>query len=147
VHGIDENDAQSWSPVQQWLLTLRKKGLSVLLIHHDNKSGGQRGTSGKEDILDTVIHLQKLKDATCSGAAFSTRFTKNRGFCPSPELAPSIKLVNANGGKQEWRCIVTNEEEKKKIALEMHQAGKSCRDIEKHLGVGKSTVSRWMQNT
>lgn len=91
--------------------------------------------------------MQKLKDATFSGAAFSTKFTKNRGFCPSPELAPSMKLVSTSEGKQEWYPVVTSEEEKRQLAFEMHQAGKSYRDIEKHLGIGKSTVSRWMQNT
>lgn len=146
MHGIDENDAQSWSPTQQWLLSLRKRGISVLLIHHDNKSGKQRGTSSKEDILDTVIHLQKLKDETCAGAAFSMQFTKNRGFCPYPELAPSIRLMKTGEGTQKWTCVINSDQEKKKKACEMHRAGKSCREIEEQLGVSKSTVNRWMQS-
>lgn len=49
-----ENDEDSWKLIQEWVLRLRSKGKSVLFIHHSNKSGSQRGTSKKEDILDTV---------------------------------------------------------------------------------------------
>ena len=50
-----EYDSDSWLPVQEWLLRLRSRGKSVLLIHHAGKSGQQRGTSRREDVLDTVI--------------------------------------------------------------------------------------------
>ena len=57
-----ENDAESWEEMQQWLLALRRRGVSVLLVHHDNRSGGQRGTSKKEDVLSTVIQLTRPTD-------------------------------------------------------------------------------------
>jgi putative DNA primase/helicase len=34
-----DNDAESWTPVQGWLLRLRRKGMSVLLVHHAGKGG------------------------------------------------------------------------------------------------------------
>lgn len=46
-----ENESESWTPVQGWLLCLRRAGKSVLLIHHSGKNGEQRGTSAREDIL------------------------------------------------------------------------------------------------
>ncbi len=39
-----ENEAESWRPVQEWLLSLRRRGISVLVVHHSGKNGGQRGT-------------------------------------------------------------------------------------------------------
>ena len=39
-----ENEAESWLPLQNWTLDLRRRGIAVLFIHHGNKSGGQRGT-------------------------------------------------------------------------------------------------------
>ena len=57
--GLKENEADSWTPVQNWLLAQRRQGKSVLVIHHGGKSGAQRGTSRKEDVLDTVIGLRK----------------------------------------------------------------------------------------
>ena len=37
-----ENEAESWIPLQQWALALRKQGKSVLFIHHAGKNGMQR---------------------------------------------------------------------------------------------------------
>ena len=65
------NDADSWLPIQTWALRLRAAGLSVLFIHHSGKNGGQRGTSAKEDILDTVIGLRRPSDYEATeGARF-----------------------------------------------------------------------------
>lgn len=57
--GGRENDEESWREVAVFLMTLRSRGISVVLIHHSGKSGAQRGTSKREDILDTVVHLRR----------------------------------------------------------------------------------------
>jgi hypothetical protein len=31
---IRDNDAESWGPIQEWLLKLRRRGMSVLIVHH-----------------------------------------------------------------------------------------------------------------
>ena len=38
-----ENEVESRLPVQQWVLSLRRRGISVLLIHHAGRNGEQRG--------------------------------------------------------------------------------------------------------
>src|SRR5712672_2836966 len=40
--GLRENDSDAWSPIQQWLLQLRRRGISVLIIHHAGKTGRPR---------------------------------------------------------------------------------------------------------
>ncbi len=78
---LRENEADSWGPVQAWALRLRREGKSVLFIHHAGKSGGQRGTSKKEDILNTVIALRRPPDYEASqGARFEVHYEKARGF-------------------------------------------------------------------
>ena len=57
-----DNDAESWTPVQGWLLKLRRLGISVLIVHHAGKGGQQRGTSRREDVLDTSIALRRPSD-------------------------------------------------------------------------------------
>ena len=52
-----ENESESWLPVQEWALRLRRNGVSVLFVHHAGKSGKQRGTSRREDVLDTIFHV------------------------------------------------------------------------------------------
>ncbi|MCH9051911.1 MAG: AAA family ATPase, partial [Proteobacteria bacterium] len=76
-----ENDAESWEPMQEWLLSLRRRGMSVLLIHHSGKGGLQRGTSKREDALDTVIYLKRPADYRLEeGARFEILLEKARGL-------------------------------------------------------------------
>ena len=52
-----------------------------LSVHHANKNGMQRGTSKREDVLDTVIVLKRPADYTPEhGARFEVHFEKSRGF-------------------------------------------------------------------
>src|SRR5690242_6213730 len=52
--GGKENDAESWGGIATWALRQRAHGRAVVFIHHSGKGGQQRGTSKREDILDTV---------------------------------------------------------------------------------------------
>jgi hypothetical protein len=79
--GVKENEADSWVPVQRWALAQRRAGRSVLFVHHAGKSGMQRGSSRKEDVLDTVIGLRRPPDYSADqGCRFELRFEKSRGF-------------------------------------------------------------------
>jgi len=42
------HDAESWLPVQHWLLRLRRSGKAVIIVHHAGKGRAQRGTSRRE---------------------------------------------------------------------------------------------------
>jgi len=57
-----ENEAASWQAMQDWLMALREKGVTVLFLHHDGKGGVQRGTSRREDVLDAVMGLKHPSD-------------------------------------------------------------------------------------
>jgi len=57
-----ESASDAWVPMQNWPLRLRRKGIAVLLVHHAGTNGRQRGTSRREDALDTVIALRRPED-------------------------------------------------------------------------------------
>lgn len=85
--GVDENDNTQQEAFLRWLISLRHRGYAILLVHHAGKSGDQRGASRREDMLDTVIKLEKDKDAEphhIDGAHFVLSFTKTRGETPKP---------------------------------------------------------------
>jgi len=44
-----ENEADSWSVMQNWLLQMRGRGKSVIILHHAGKDGSSRGTSRRQD--------------------------------------------------------------------------------------------------
>lgn len=77
--GLDENAKKDWDPINGWLIDLRFAGISTMLLHHDNKAGGQRGTSARTDNLDYVIQLKQPADYTPEdGARFIVHFNKAR---------------------------------------------------------------------
>ena len=98
-----ENEADSWLPVQEWALRMRAAGKSVLFIHHAGKGGNQRGTSKREDILDTVISLKRPDDyKPKDGAVFQIHFEKARGFLGKETDSFTAKLSTKPDGFQEW---------------------------------------------
>lgn len=93
ARGGRENESESWLPIQEWALQHRSQGRSILFVHHSGKSGHQRGTSRKEDVLDTVINLRRPPDYESSeGAKFELHFEKARNLTGDDALPLEIEL-------------------------------------------------------
>jgi hypothetical protein len=108
--GGRENDAESWLSVQEWALHLRSKGKSVLFIHHSGKSGAQRGTSKREDVLDTVISLRRPPGYEGQeGCSIEIHFEKARGLA-GPDVEPiAAKLITSPDGTRKWEFKATED--------------------------------------
>jgi predicted ATP-dependent serine protease len=79
--GIDENLKRDWDAVNQWLLDLRFNGISTILLHHVGKGGSQRGTSAREDNLDSSLTLRHPNDYLPEqGARFVVNFSKTQNI-------------------------------------------------------------------
>lgn len=136
--GLKENDADSYVPVQHWVLSLRRQNKSVLLIHHDGKGGQQRGTSRKEDVLDSVIGLRRPFDYTASqGARFEVHFEKNRGF-HGEEAEPFEAWLQGD----QWAVSPIKCGDDADSLRKMKDSGLSFRQIAERTGMPKSTVER-----
>jgi|GEM_PF-800970 len=137
-----ENEADSWVPIQEWLLYLRRKGIAVLLIHHANKNGQQRGTSRKEDLLDTVIELRPFQDNTSSGSTkFEAHYSKTRNFYGNDAKPFMVELLNdQDDGIRFIPSAIENalSDDIKTLSSE----GLSQRQIAKQLGTSLTTVNR-----
>ena len=135
------NDEESWTPVQGWLLDLRRRGLSVLLVHHQGKGGDQRGTSAKEDILDTVIRLDRPRDYHPEqGAVFEVRLTKARGIFGDAAKPFEAQLLDEGDGLT-WltRDIETADLERLGRLL---AEGCTIREAAEEMGISKSNAGR-----
>jgi hypothetical protein len=142
--GIDENSKEYWDPINQWLLGLRFKGVSTLLLHHEGKSGSQRGTSSREDNLDYCISLKRPPDYVIEdGAHFIAKFTKCR--IPTEHLSliadTVFKLIQTTGDCAEWTWRDARAENTLKI-LRLSDEGLGVTDIASIIGVDKAHVSR-----
>ncbi len=83
IRSGEENTADSWAPVQEWLVSLRRDGRTTILVHHTGKPQGesgsvsQRGTSKREDPLNASIILTHPRSGERAGA-LSMTFNKLR---------------------------------------------------------------------
>lgn len=133
-----ENDAESWMPIQGWLLSLRRRGVSVLIVHHAGKGQAQRGTSKKEDLLDTVIALKRPENYDPThGAQFVVHYEKARGFYGDEAKPFDARLVD--GMRWEVKNIedMTAEQIKK-----LHAEGLTQREIAEEIKISASKVNR-----
>ena len=136
-----ENEAEGWLPVQEWILALRRRGMSVLLVHHANKSGGQRGTSSREDVLDTVISLRRPADYRVEeGARFEVHLEKARGII-GDDARPFEAILQQQGDSLCWACRDIEDVELEMVAR-LHAEGLPIRDIAEETGLSKSKVGR-----
>jgi len=139
-----ENEAQSWQPVQTWFLALRRRGISVLVIHHAGKSGDQRGTSAKEDIMDTVISLRRPEGYEMSeGARLEVHLTKARGIAGEVVKPFEIRL-DAEGDALRWTTLEIHYEKEEQLKALLAE-GYSIREAAKEMGITKSAAHRLKQ--
>ena len=136
--GLRENEGDSWAPVQSWALTQRRAGRSVAFIHHAGKSGTQRGTSRKEDVLDSVISLRRPPDySSDQGCRFELRFEKSRGFHGTDAEPFEARLVG-----NQWAISDLRSGDDLQTLKALRAQGMSIRDIAERTGLSKSTVAR-----
>lgn len=140
-----ENDAESWLPIADWALGLRRRGIAVLLVHHAGKSGDQRGTSKREDLLDVVIKLERPKDYSPEdGARFELTFTKARHLRGQEAEGLEISLHTDDDGAARWRCQTSEGSTYAKVC-QLAKDGLSQANIARELALNRSTVSRHHQ--
>jgi len=140
--GLDEDKKREWEPVNAWLIRLRHRGITTILMHHSGKGGQQRGTSGREDALDVTIQLDRSADHDPrQGCRFELRFTKARGVhgdAVAPlevALDPSYRLT--------YRPL---EESKEQAAQKLFEEGvRRPSELAEELGITKGYASKLLR--
>lgn len=137
-----ESEGEGWLPVQQWALRQRASGRSVLFIHHAGKNGEQRGTSRREDVLDTVIALKRPGDYTPDkGACFEVHFEKARGLYGDETKPFEVQLMMSPDGVQTWSKKSMEKSTAEKVAQYLNDGMKQS-DIADLMGITKGAVSK-----
>lgn len=143
--GVDENDNSQLDKMLRWLLSLRHRGVAVILIHHAGKSGKQRGASRREDLLDTSIALELPDDEDSTphpGAHFVMKFVKNRHPKPKPDVL-ELRLTD-NRGQLYWQF---NEPQKIDRATEIllsiwEHNPETQKELGERVGLTKGAISQ-----
>jgi putative DNA primase/helicase len=139
--------ADSWAPWIRWMLHHKRKGRTVIMVHHSGKNGQQRGSSKHEDALDFVISLKPLRNAPRDGALrFVFEWAKARHMVSDHTMPFVATFSSTDDGAFRWsRSSVEDGDTRHKEAQTMHTSGKSQTEIARTLGVDRSTVSRWLK--
>ena len=139
----NENEGDSWAPVQEWAVQLRKRGIAVVFVHHANKEGKQRGSHKKEDVMDVVIQLKRPDDFILGedDTRITVKYTKSRHLDAKDVQDIEATLLKEDGILK-WTYQAGDMAQTR--ALEMLKDGDlSMSEIAEELGVSKSTIHRW----
>jgi putative DNA primase/helicase len=144
---IDENTKMAWDPINQWLLSLRAQGIAVILIHHTGKSGDHRGTSSRQDSIDTSFHLMRpAKYKPEDGAKFRVQFDKARTVFGEDAKSFNFQIVEEEeNGRLVWKISeperVSKELEREVVAL-IDEGGRPQKEIAEMAGCSPGRVSQ-----
>jgi putative DNA primase/helicase len=137
-----ESASDAWVPMQNWLLKLRRQGVAVLLVHHAGTNGRQRGTSRREDALDTVIALRRPEDySPDQGARFEIHFEKLRNRVDGAGAIPFEARVENVGTGISW-SLSDLKPPLLLQAAELFADGLTVRDVAATLRISKSEAGR-----
>jgi hypothetical protein len=142
VAGFERNDPDAWTNLQRFLMAMRKVGTAVLIVHHANKKGVQRGTSRREDVLDVVLAMRRPNGyAASEGARFELHFEKARGLLGDAVEPLEVRMSLDPEGRISWDWARTDEMERRRVAALLRDGLKPYQ-IARELGMSKARAYR-----
>lgn len=141
--GIDENKGMDYEPVSHWLLELRRRQITVIVVHHAGRNGLMRGHSKREDACSWILDLRDAKKEDEPGAKFVSHFAKpsrNTGT-PMPDLQWHF-TTDANG-QTHIHCETAQTSEYEQFIQHVCDGVTSQKDISEMMNKNKGTVSKW----
>lgn len=140
--GLDEDKKRDWEPINAWLIKLRHRGLATVLVHHAGKSGQQRGTSGREDSLDTVIHLDRPSGYDAKeGCHFELTFTKARSV-KGEDVGPLDVRLEEKDNKLTWLYKALEKSKEDQVRAMLKEGIDGTSEISEALGINRVTAWR-----
>jgi putative DNA primase/helicase len=144
VVGLDHNFEREWSPINQWLISLRNKGIAVIIVHHTGKKGDQLGTSSRKFNIDYSFMLEKKHhpEGVSGNCAFSVIVDKERR--PVSDVRKKIFALHQEGWTvHDVSDIKTNHADKKRRKLvEMLIKGMRNKDIAEYFKCTPANISQ-----
>ena len=136
------NDNDDWEPIKKWLLVLRRRKVSVILVGHNGSNGELRGGTRKQDDAAWVIRLDRPPGMEGDGAMFVSQFTKNRHAQRDPADVKWVFKTNKNDGVTNVSATLMPEAEFRRL---VESGETSATKIAAKLGVEKGTVAKWAE--
>jgi putative DNA primase/helicase len=131
------SDPDRWSELQRFLMALRRLGLAVLMVHHANKKGLQRGSSRREDLLDLVMAMRRPPGwRPADGTRFEIHFEKARSL-HGAATEPVAARMEERDGRLHWQWTTGDDARLARLVALLEQGLTAARAAEQ-LGVSRS---------
>lgn len=140
--GMAENDNDSFDAIRDWLLSLRHRAITVLIVHHAGRNGLMRGSSRREDMAHWILSLKEAGDPgqPAHRTTFSTEFTKCRN-CTGTHARPLLWTLDTSTTPLTLGCE-SNEPQDAMLGYIRDGLTRST-ELAEALGVHQATVSKW----
>lgn len=103
--------------------------MSLLFVHHAGKNKAQRGTSKREDLLDTVITLKHPGGYNPSeGLRCEVHFEKSRAMLGDAAKPFEVRMEGGPDGRAVWTSRELEDVKAQQAAL-LFSSGTSARDV------------------
>ena len=136
----DENKSMDWETIGNWLLDLRRRHISCLILHHAGRNNEMRGTTKREDAASFILRLDDDAAKERQGeSSMIAMFTKFRSRNPDEAKPFAIRFVNDGP-----RIIAeTSDADGMEVVIQWVRDGlTSPSDIAVEMGLSKGTVSK-----
>lgn len=143
--GIAENKGEDYEPIAHWLLELRRRKITVIVIHHAGRNGLMRGHSKREDACSWIIELRNAKTDEEPGAKFVSHFAKcsrNTGD-PLPDLL--WHFTTDENGKVNIHCETVVVSEFESFIAHVFDGVETQVDLAEIMGKNKSVICKWVK--
>jgi hypothetical protein len=141
ARGVSENDNDAWEKLLPWLLALRRRKVTVIVVHHAGRNGEMRGASRREDAADWVLRLRDdTADDDAREKAIISTFTKCRGC--EPKMAMPLRWTwEIRDGSLRYDCKAhSGADALAALVLGGIEKPSECAEL---LNVATGTVSKW----
>lgn len=145
----NENDTDGWAKVNPFLLTMMQAGLSVLAIHHANKSDNITGSLSNVRAVDQALVLSKPEDKERDLDVDATlRYVKARLVPPQYTAPLTLHLTSDYAGPGSigyLRVDAANDRRRLCVQVWDRSDQPSVKQVSAETGIPSRTVYRYLQ--
>lgn len=138
--GMRENENDDFDKIKDWLLSLRRRGITVLIVHHAGRNGEMRGGSRREDPAHWIISLKDASEEGSRCKQFITSFSKCRN-CQGRDAQPLLWTMQDEGGGITITCAPFSGTDA--LLAHIRDGVGSASDLAALLSTTTSTISKW----
>jgi hypothetical protein len=142
--GVEENRGEHYEPISHWLLDLRRRKITVIVVHHAGRNAEvMRGHSKREDACSWIIQLRDAKSEGEHGAKFISHFAKPSRNTGEPLSDLLWHFTTDEQGEVKIDCVLAQTSEFDAFVRHVRDGVESVTEIAELMDKPKGTISKW----